>query len=983
MHIFRLVSEATIEENILLKARQKRQLAHMSLEEGQFTTAALFSAVSVRDLVDSGSSDVGDNERLASAVSVADADFMRALAAVEDDDDRAASKAATAEARAEMAEFDELPSVPQLAAGAIARGSTPAVTPGCAEDGDAEGNEPRVGATADKSRRDKKGTATTHEIGDDEAPAGLEPPDDASSSDSSDGTSSSDEDDCAIKTVDDVAAAEASDESRSETESGGASPGRQAMGSKRVRFDDNGPRAHAPPSLKARAARGRSSATEGQGPKPPRGAVAAKGSSALDRIDLDALALETTAAEEGLEDALSERAAASAPSQGYAAGGAARQPSKQPSAQALFDAVTTGIGSGSTTIVNQQRDRVAIAMSKFALVEASLQPTERYAFRYRESRDPHPWVAPEVLREVEASFAVEERAWELEQLQAVADDEEREAEADAELLQLSGGGSAAGAAAGAELYVRTLRELRHGINVRAATGAAWEERLDEARQEKFFFNVDTKEAVWEKPLVLRARDATLRARREGYAGLHHLPAVALRVMRFLEPAPDRLHRVAFVCRSWRALAEHPALFKFVRQSGGSGGASDSAPATLDPFVSPSVVDDIGSSTAVEKPAARRMFDSISSALAFAVPGDTIVVASGSHYVPHPLEVACPVRLVSQVSLVYCVVSCRPQFVTFTCTVQGVRGCLFAGSVGIDVAADAEWLFGGGSWYPSLSYMPPSIARQLGLASGYLSDVGFAAIGASLSSELAVADSAVVRIDGPLVWRTSLPLRVASHGGRNTGNSIHTTGNASLDQQTARICELYSLTSGSVTEPPVAVRARVGGSGQLRGITLRNVRPILPHCLVVTGPGPVSVVSDSTVLPSSSLAPSQPCEVGATSVTFGASGSAAPSTLEATQSSPRRTSRSLDLASPLQVVQCDLGNRSGSGACVVANSGAALLLLACRISSGSGSGILVQVSVYLRLGLLRCHYPLRETPQGGSTAGVSHCTVQVRADIIFD
>ena len=654
MHIFRLVSEATIEENILLKARQKRQLAHMSLEEGQFTTAALFSAVSVRDLVDNGSSEVGDDERMASAASVADADFMRALAAVEDDDDRAASKAASAEARAEMAEFDELPPLPQLAAGVIAGGSTPAVTLGCTDDDDAEGNEPRVGAAVDKSRRDKKGTATSNEIVDDEveaAPASLGP-DYASSSDSSDGTSSSDEDDCVVKTV---AAADASDES--ETESGSALADRQATGAKRVRFDDNKPRAHAPPSMNARAPRGRSSVTDGHdGTKPPRGAVAAKASSALDRIDLDALALETTAAEEGLEDALSERPAASAPSQGAASGGTASLPSKQPSAQALFDAVTTGVGSGSAAIVNQQRDRVAIAMSKFAVVEASLQPTERYALRYRESRDPHPWVAPEVLREVEASFAVEERAWELEQLQAVADDEEREAEADAELLQLSGGGSAAGAAAGAELYMRTLRELRHGINVRAATGAAWEERLDEARQEKFFFNVDTKEAVWEKPLVLRARDATLRARREGYAGLHHLPAVALRVMRFLEPAPDRLHRVAFVCRSWRALAEHPALFKFVRQSGGSGGASDSAPATLDPFVSPSVVDDAGSSTTAEKPTARRTFDSIPSALAFAVPGDTIVVASGSHYVPHPLEVACPVRLVSQVSLLPCQLS---------------------------------------------------------------------------------------------------------------------------------------------------------------------------------------------------------------------------------------------------------------------------------------------------------------------------------------
>ena len=40
VHIFRLVTESTIEENILLKARQKRQLQHMSLEEGNVGASA-------------------------------------------------------------------------------------------------------------------------------------------------------------------------------------------------------------------------------------------------------------------------------------------------------------------------------------------------------------------------------------------------------------------------------------------------------------------------------------------------------------------------------------------------------------------------------------------------------------------------------------------------------------------------------------------------------------------------------------------------------------------------------------------------------------------------------------------------------------------------------------------------------------------------------------------------------------------------------
>jgi hypothetical protein len=301
-------------------------------------------------------------------------------------------------------------------------------------------------------------------------------------------------------------------------------------------------------------------------------------------------------------------------------------------------------------ILRFARLRVSFVTLSLALSTLLSQPAERYALSFRESRDPHPWVAPEVLREIEASFAVEERAWELEQLRAVAEDEERSAEADAELLQLSSDGAAGGSAAGAELYAKTLRGLQRGIRVRAVTGDAWEERTDEARQERFYYNVDTKEAVWEKPLVLRARAATQRARSEGFAGLHHLPAVALRIMRFLAPAPDRLHRVSGVCRTWRALAEHPALFKFVRQGGHSGGVAASS-AALDPFVAragAALAEQPRASTECMWSPPRRVFDSIPAALATAVPGDTIVVASGSHYVPHPLEVSTPVRIVSQV-----------------------------------------------------------------------------------------------------------------------------------------------------------------------------------------------------------------------------------------------------------------------------------------------------------------------------------------------
>lgn len=41
MHVYRLVTAATVEENILRKAEQKRMLGHLAIEDGHFTTSYL------------------------------------------------------------------------------------------------------------------------------------------------------------------------------------------------------------------------------------------------------------------------------------------------------------------------------------------------------------------------------------------------------------------------------------------------------------------------------------------------------------------------------------------------------------------------------------------------------------------------------------------------------------------------------------------------------------------------------------------------------------------------------------------------------------------------------------------------------------------------------------------------------------------------------------------------------------------------------
>lgn len=133
----RLISERTVEENILKKAQQKRLLGDVAIEEGNFTTA-FFKQNAIKELF--GSDMKGTGEDLASLVNeepsleppadelsmaVEDtttpapsppptgedlaltAKWEEALEGVEERPDIAAAKTARAEAAAEFAEFDE------------------------------------------------------------------------------------------------------------------------------------------------------------------------------------------------------------------------------------------------------------------------------------------------------------------------------------------------------------------------------------------------------------------------------------------------------------------------------------------------------------------------------------------------------------------------------------------------------------------------------------------------------------------------------------------------------------------------------------------------------------------------------------------------------------------------------------------------------------------------------------------------------------
>ncbi|KAJ8043053.1 Helicase domino [Holothuria leucospilota] len=119
VHIYRLVSEMTVEENIIKKANQKRLLADVSIDGGNFTTA-FFRKNTICDLFDvpgDGSQpEKQDLARVSQEVvtpeekpleQISQKDLEQALAKAEDESDVRAATMAHAEQDAELAEFDE------------------------------------------------------------------------------------------------------------------------------------------------------------------------------------------------------------------------------------------------------------------------------------------------------------------------------------------------------------------------------------------------------------------------------------------------------------------------------------------------------------------------------------------------------------------------------------------------------------------------------------------------------------------------------------------------------------------------------------------------------------------------------------------------------------------------------------------------------------------------------------------------------------
>ncbi|KAG7492996.1 hypothetical protein MATL_G00021200 [Megalops atlanticus] len=114
VHIYRLISERTVEENILKKANQKRMLGDMAIEGGNFTTA-FFKQQTIRELFDVSEGERKDVELSLPSRPEEEETFNKqhttileqALCRAEDEEDIVAASQAKAEQVAELAEFNE------------------------------------------------------------------------------------------------------------------------------------------------------------------------------------------------------------------------------------------------------------------------------------------------------------------------------------------------------------------------------------------------------------------------------------------------------------------------------------------------------------------------------------------------------------------------------------------------------------------------------------------------------------------------------------------------------------------------------------------------------------------------------------------------------------------------------------------------------------------------------------------------------------
>ena len=189
-------------------------------------------------------------------------------------------------------------------------------------------------------------------------------------------------------------------------------------------------------------------------------------------------------------------------------------------------------------------------------IESSLSPTERYGFRFREDIDPFYsiFAINEHRRKLESSEGTEEIDITGIEIEKAAEEQVAMDEGDL----LATGTRPEDLVRQRNLYRREKARLKAEKKRRRLTGDAWSTKIDGLSKTTFWYNEDTGEAIWDKPLVVMQLEAHAIAEQQGWVAMMHEPLV--KIMDFLIPYPER-QTCSHVCRHWRAAAQD---IRFVR-----------------------------------------------------------------------------------------------------------------------------------------------------------------------------------------------------------------------------------------------------------------------------------------------------------------------------------------------------------------------------------------------------------------------------------
>jgi superfamily II DNA/RNA helicase len=193
-----------------------------------------------------------------------------------------------------------------------------------------------------------------------------------------------------------------------------------------------------------------------------------------------------------------------------------------------------------------------------ASIDASLNPVERYALRFREDIDPFysMWYLSEQQRIQEAEMLEDE--FDIEEIEAMKAAEEQSAIQDGDLLATSP--LTTDLPFQRNLYHQEKSRIKANKKRRKLTGENWSTKIDGRTKFPFWYNSDTGEAVWDKPKILIELHEEEVAQQYLWNAIPMKPLIA--IMKFLLPYPDRMI-CASVCRQWRLAAQDISFVRHV------------------------------------------------------------------------------------------------------------------------------------------------------------------------------------------------------------------------------------------------------------------------------------------------------------------------------------------------------------------------------------------------------------------------------------